>query len=138
MTNPRLLGSEQFPPLKGTEVQQHKVLVVPADVTQPCVLLDVPDDDWAEVRSAATGDPDGTVDFITFSLHRFSVVVDDIGLWKNLPLNIRAMNYMRSASRGVHYVPPVVGDVVFVGHTQGEGDYDDVPEAVLRAAGVTP
>lgn len=112
----------------------HRVLVVPADVSKPCVLYDLPDEDPNELSRLVTGDPLSAVDFVSAPRHHFIVALDDIGLWKRLPVNTRAVNYLRQAS-GRQYVGSLVGDAVFLG-VDDYGDYADVPGSVLRAAGV--
>lgn len=110
----------------------HRALVVPADVTRPTVLYDLPDGAWvAEV----TGIVGGNLDFASFGRFGFLVAVYEYGaLEPAVPLNTRAMNYVRvlTAYQGAY---PLYGDAVFMGCDEA-GEYADIPDRLLVAAGI--
>lgn len=108
-------------------------LIVPADVTKPVVLYDLNYDDAEEIERIITGHNDA-IDFASFGRFGFLVGVDDLGVMKRLPVNTRAINYIRAGTAQQHAYP-IYGDALFLGVDE-IGEYAHVPDRILVAAGV--
>jgi hypothetical protein len=116
----------------------HTVLVVPVEVEQPCVLYDLQEGDegGADLERLVHDGKLDAIDFGVYLRHRFQYAVGDYALVDGSPINTRAIRVVREVTGLPNAVQHgIAGTCVFLGCTE-YGDYADVPESVLIAAGV--